>query len=667
MSQPTTELSFETVFAEELGELYPREGAGPGTRRTLAEIHDEVHERFRPSALCLSGGGIRSATFALGVVQGLARRGLLQGFQYLSTVSGGGYLGGWLTAWIHRHRDGLEGVCRDLAGPEPEPVRRLRSYSNYLTPRLGLLSADSWTLAATLLRNLLLNWCVLVPLLLAVVAVPWLVFAVQALGSSSALPSWLLATTAAAGFALSAVMAVAYLNVEQPGAGIQPADDRGRTSPPQVSRDQSAFLLSCWLPLLASAVCLTTYWGWVAGRAEAPGGFQFIAFVAGAHVTGWLLSLPKRRRLPGVFDGLVALVSGAVGGIGAWLAASHAGLGVGVDARMYAWLAVPAFLGLFLIAGSAYVALATSRMETTKGNGPRASGPTGPARGRGLGGTAVPLVLFGPDWLDGARGRLGFGSIGGLSGLVAVLFLGGSSAAPQGTTATATASGAPARPPGSPCCGPGPDRGRAALPRLPGAGVVVAPCTRAPARLHGDHRGDGRGVGPRRPRRDDGLRAHARGPRRRLRGHRRRAIPVRRRRFAVRQGEQVLAALDVPESADPGLPGRFTVGGPAAEPLHRLRSGRQPGDAWLRGRTRPRGPAPGGQLRPEPGGGDELAWQQRKAERFTLAAALRGRPGRLSPAPSTGAAARAISLGTAVAISGAAASPNMGYHSSPVS
>jgi hypothetical protein len=54
------------------------------------------------SALCLSGGGIRSASFALGVLQGLARYDLLRHFNYLSTVSGGGYIGSWLTAWNYR-------------------------------------------------------------------------------------------------------------------------------------------------------------------------------------------------------------------------------------------------------------------------------------------------------------------------------------------------------------------------------------------------------------------------------------------------------------------------------------------------------------------------------------------------------------------------------------
>src|SRR5580693_1291495 len=59
--------------------------------------------RTKPrSALCFSGGGIRSATFCLGVMQGLSHHSLLQEFDYLSTVSGGGYIGSWLSAWRRR-------------------------------------------------------------------------------------------------------------------------------------------------------------------------------------------------------------------------------------------------------------------------------------------------------------------------------------------------------------------------------------------------------------------------------------------------------------------------------------------------------------------------------------------------------------------------------------
>lgn len=51
--------------------------------------------------LALSGGGIRSATFNLGVLQVFAKRGLLKWFDYLSTVSGGGYVGSNLSATLN--------------------------------------------------------------------------------------------------------------------------------------------------------------------------------------------------------------------------------------------------------------------------------------------------------------------------------------------------------------------------------------------------------------------------------------------------------------------------------------------------------------------------------------------------------------------------------------
>jgi len=62
-------------------------------------------------------------------------------------------------------RDGSAAVIRDLASvpdvafePEREPVKPLRAYSNYLSPRLGFFSMDTWALAGTVLRNMFLNW-----------------------------------------------------------------------------------------------------------------------------------------------------------------------------------------------------------------------------------------------------------------------------------------------------------------------------------------------------------------------------------------------------------------------------------------------------------------------------------------------------------------------------
>ncbi|HEV7671364.1 MAG TPA: patatin-like phospholipase family protein [Thermoanaerobaculia bacterium] len=161
----------------------------PGIQSSNQSAHDA-----QLIGLALSGGGIRSATFNLGVFQGLAELGLLPIFDYLSTVSGGGYIGAWLTAWIQR--DGIDKVTAGLrvsqadrkpkngtaAPPEASAVRFLRSYSNYLTPRLGLFSSDTWTLIAVYLRNFLLNFIILVATFIWVLLVPrWILLGAKSL------------------------------------------------------------------------------------------------------------------------------------------------------------------------------------------------------------------------------------------------------------------------------------------------------------------------------------------------------------------------------------------------------------------------------------------------------------------------------------------------------
>ena len=131
------------------------------------------------AGLAFSGGGIRSATFNLGVLQGLAKRGFLHRFHYLSTVSGGGYISSWLAAWIHRRgmpevEDRLGASRKDQPDyKEPPEIRALREYSNYLTPRKGFLGADTWTAIAIYLRNLILNQLVLILFISAVLLAPY--------------------------------------------------------------------------------------------------------------------------------------------------------------------------------------------------------------------------------------------------------------------------------------------------------------------------------------------------------------------------------------------------------------------------------------------------------------------------------------------------------------
>jgi hypothetical protein len=177
---------------------------GPGADETAAHAAWQA----RLLGLSFSGGGIRSATFNLGVLQALARCGLLRYVDYLSTVSGGGYIGSWLTALCQRcfareqskkpdasssdappsfDRPGFVAFEKRLAwsagdsggldAPEREDraVRFLREFSNYLTPKLGLFSGDTWALIAIYVRNALLNQLVLLLALAGVLLTPRLV------------------------------------------------------------------------------------------------------------------------------------------------------------------------------------------------------------------------------------------------------------------------------------------------------------------------------------------------------------------------------------------------------------------------------------------------------------------------------------------------------------
>jgi hypothetical protein len=106
------------VLTEEFRELRPGASCPAGT---LVELYGAIHRLEQPrSALCLSGGGIRSACFALGVMQALARHQLLFSFDYLSTVSGGGYIGSWLSAWRHHAQDD-QAVQAGLAARSVDP------------------------------------------------------------------------------------------------------------------------------------------------------------------------------------------------------------------------------------------------------------------------------------------------------------------------------------------------------------------------------------------------------------------------------------------------------------------------------------------------------------------------------------------------------------------
>ncbi|MCE9601435.1 MAG: hypothetical protein K8S21_04365 [Gemmatimonadetes bacterium] len=152
MNAPTE--STERLNLEAVGELaaYPAELAA-----------EEAARRGGRSArvgLGLSGGGIRSATFALGLAQGLARAKLMRHVDLLSTVSGGGYFGSFFGHLLHRTprpaaagapaedpRAAADDVLRD---PNAPAIHFLRANGRYLAPNGA---GDLFTAAATVLRN----------------------------------------------------------------------------------------------------------------------------------------------------------------------------------------------------------------------------------------------------------------------------------------------------------------------------------------------------------------------------------------------------------------------------------------------------------------------------------------------------------------------------------
>lgn len=133
------------------------------------------------AGVALSGGGIRSATFGLGVLTALSRAGLYHQFDYLSTVSGGGYTGTLVSTWAtakaaegDADKTVEEAVRRALTdGPfcNDAAVEHLRDRSRYLTEG-GILGTARAALPISLgiiasLATLLLTTLITLPLVWA--------------------------------------------------------------------------------------------------------------------------------------------------------------------------------------------------------------------------------------------------------------------------------------------------------------------------------------------------------------------------------------------------------------------------------------------------------------------------------------------------------------------
>lgn len=431
-------LELADVLAEELACIKGR----PISDRRLENVFEEFHAAGL-SALCFSGGGIRSATFGLGIVQALARHGLLDKFDYLSTVSGGGYLGSWISAWVLREKlactkprpmpinvseesngtDEIEGEspaldrssiekpgllrdlgiaevqrkinCGPIAGsndpnPEPTQLKHLREFSNYMSPKVGMLSTDTWTLIAIYVRNLFLNLTIFIPLIAAVLLLPRLLFRVIIQDEMSG--AFALGTLIVG--ALAGSFAMAFVISRLPSKNRRFARGNGGTflknseaENPGLNTDSLVMAFGV-VPLVIAAFAVSAFCGWnYRAEGKLDGYFNvfnfdlaanpdlsivyFVGVCVAAYAIGLLIFLVLTRFKSFDLHGVVAaFVSSVVGGALLWLVSQKlfaperiaAALGQPIDRfewQTYQMFSVPVFLLIFLISATVFVGLSS--------------------------------------------------------------------------------------------------------------------------------------------------------------------------------------------------------------------------------------------------------------------------------------------------------------------
>lgn len=166
---------FDEVHAKELEAINNRRDR-TNTRSGLSLSKDlRVESRLPESnsrpvvdtvGLALSGGGIRSASFCMGVLQALDANKLFDRVDYLSTVSGGGYIGASLTTAMTKDK-GKFPFASLLDQDEPERVQHIRNFSNYLFPDRAALLEN----LMIYLRGLVANVILILPIILLIVVI----------------------------------------------------------------------------------------------------------------------------------------------------------------------------------------------------------------------------------------------------------------------------------------------------------------------------------------------------------------------------------------------------------------------------------------------------------------------------------------------------------------
>jgi hypothetical protein len=163
----TTTLPSEVVD-EELKIISARRQVAYASREEEYDANKDIAKDLR--GLSISGGGIRSSTFSIGVIQSLAQAGLFRDIDYMSTVSGGGYTGSMLSTLLNSENETPEDFPLQMptGNEEPKPLQHLRNGSNYLTPG-GFL--ELVRMPAVVVRGLIINFLILMPFIMAAVII----------------------------------------------------------------------------------------------------------------------------------------------------------------------------------------------------------------------------------------------------------------------------------------------------------------------------------------------------------------------------------------------------------------------------------------------------------------------------------------------------------------
>jgi hypothetical protein len=164
---------FARVLEIELAEIAERR-ARAGVPVGALEAGRDSAEELDLIGLSVSGGGIRSASFSLGVLQAFERADAFRHFDYISTVSGGGYIGAAVSAMLNEPKAPAFPFAKSRSR-DTTALAYFRSRINYLNPGALL---DTVRLPALILRGILLNILALTPWLLLSVALTDLVYTV---------------------------------------------------------------------------------------------------------------------------------------------------------------------------------------------------------------------------------------------------------------------------------------------------------------------------------------------------------------------------------------------------------------------------------------------------------------------------------------------------------